>query len=89
MTNAEIMAQILHEVTGKPKEQMLDTISAVRQVLGEAGYGFDRVVPQEEVARSLARLRKEKSGILTWLVEGSIETSAWVDSMNDKNKEAS
>lgn len=75
MTNQAIMIQILHEVTGKPKEDWRRILTNARAIYPELGKGFDRERPTTEAQELLQSLRKEKAGILAWLVEGAIEAN--------------
>lgn len=75
MTNQDIMIQILHEVTGKPKKEVRRMVKAVRSALKERGRGFDKERPAAEAEELLAKLRTEKEGILAWLVSGAVEAN--------------
>lgn len=71
MTNQTIMIQILHEVTGRPKKELHRLIKSFRAGLPDQGRGFDKKLTPAEAEDLLNQLRKEKAGILAWLIEGA------------------
>ena len=74
MTNLDIMAQVLSEVTNQPPEHWRQII-----LYSVGPGGIDRqtkllqTVEPIEAEQLLTKLRGEKQGILRWLVEGSVE----------------
>ncbi len=73
MTNRDVMVQILHEVTGKPKELIGDVLHDFAAAHPGSQSGFDRSISDAEAEQLLNELRKEKSGILNWLLQGNAE----------------
>lgn len=73
MTNQDIMIQILHEVTGKPKKEVRRIVKALRSALKDKTREMDEERPAAEAEALLAKLRTEKEGILAWLVSGAME----------------
>lgn len=71
MTYGDIMAQILSEVTDKPKDQVDDLLEEFKKRF-PVQYNLDEEVPPEKAEQLLDSLRKEKSGILAWLVRGGM-----------------
>ena len=71
MTNAEVMAQILSEASGKPVEE-------VQQFVAELAKGFGSrtklnvELSEADAAELLRALRKELPGIRQWLIEGAL-----------------
>lgn len=73
MTYADVFTQILHEVTGKPKKQVFELIDVVK-TLHPDKHNFDKELSDQQAEELLNNLRKEKEGILAWLVKGAVET---------------
>lgn len=73
MTKQELMVQILHEVTGKPKKEVKKIFKAVRSALPDRGRKFDQTLTPAEATDLLTKLRAEKEGILVWLIQGGFE----------------
>lgn len=73
MTNAEILIQILHEVTGRPKRHVRRWVKLIRPMTGDNGRALDRKLSPAEAEDLLSRLRAEKPGIARWLIEGATE----------------
>lgn len=69
MTKADVFVQILHEVTGKSKEEVRTLLDEATAATGRAG--FDEELTDEEAEQWLADLRKEKAGIMNWLLRGA------------------
>ena len=67
MTYGDILAQILSEVTGRSKDQVQDLLKIV-DVKFSGQHKLDEELPEEKAEQLLNDLRKEKSGILAWLV---------------------
>lgn len=68
MTNQDVLVQILHEVTGRPKKQVRKIVEATRSALPDRGRKYDEHLPPAEAEQLLTSLRTEKEGILAWLV---------------------
>ena len=81
MTNLDIMTTLLAETTGFPVTYW---DHCVRCAIAERGLDIAtdtallHTVPEPEARRLLSALRKEKSGILAWLVEGAVKARAGV-----------
>ncbi|CCK81230.1 hypothetical protein [Desulfobacula toluolica] len=71
MTYQDVLIQILSEVTGKPKTEVGNLFDAIKTTI-PPGHKFDEELPPEKAKKILSDLRKEKSGILTWLAQGAI-----------------
>ena len=69
MKRGDVFTQILSEVTGKPKESLADLLEAFKATI-PGQHKFDEEIPDTEAKELLENLRKEKSGILSWLVRG-------------------
>jgi hypothetical protein len=67
-----VFIQILHEVSGRPKETiegMLDAFLATISV----PHKFNEEISIEEYEQLLNGLRKEKEGIRQWLMKGNLD----------------
>jgi hypothetical protein len=68
MTFGEILAQIISEITGKPKGKIIEIVKSI-----EAAYPdkqrLSEVVPDDKVELLLTELRKEKPEIIAQLME--------------------
>ncbi len=64
------MTQVLHEVTGKPKELVSKILEDFVDAHPGSEVGLSKVVPEAEAKQLIAKLSKEKSGILNWLLKG-------------------
>lgn len=65
MTRRDVLVQILSEVSGKPKEFVCNVVGVV-----PPSPAMDDQLPDGEGEELLERLRREKPGILNWLIEG-------------------
>lgn len=65
MTRREVIIQILSEVSGKPKEFVVEVVSIVPQ-----SKEMDDELPHGEGEELLEKLRQEKAGIFNWLLKG-------------------
>jgi hypothetical protein len=65
MKTSDIICKILSEVTGKPE-------SDVRAILDMIPMN-DKELTDKEARELLTNLRKEKAGILAWLVRGRMQ----------------
>lgn len=73
MTNKDVIVQVLHEVTGKPEKLTIDVLHDFASAHPGSQSGFDRSMSDAEAEQLLSELRKEKSGILNWLLQGNTE----------------
>ncbi len=71
MTHEDVLVQILSEVTGKPKNEISDLMTVFKDRF-PTGHKFNEELPDEKAEKLLNDLRKEKAGILKWLVEGKM-----------------
>lgn len=71
MTYSDILTQILSEVTGKPKDQLNDLLEEFKKRF-QGQHRLDEELPPDKAEQLLDNLRKEKSGILAWLVRGGL-----------------
>ena len=69
MTNADIMIQILSEVTEKPKEQVSEMVDAIRKTFPGVNR-LDVEVPDIKAEQILSGLREQKEGIRAMLTSG-------------------
>ena len=70
MTYGEVMIQILHEVTGRPKSVFREITAMIQQAY-PGQHRLDAELSPDEAAKLLDELRQEKPGILNWLIEGN------------------
>ena len=70
MKRSEIFVRILHEATGRPVAELSSMLEAFRSGYGNED-GFDQELSDTEAANLLAALRREKAGIVAWLVRGA------------------
>lgn len=68
MKRQDIFAQIISEVSGSSKSEVLELIESSKKLYPVAKW--DEEVPKEEAEKMLCDLRKEGPGILAWLIEG-------------------
>jgi hypothetical protein len=68
MTYGEILAQIISEITGKPKEKINEIVRTVERSFPDR-QRLQEVVPEDKVELLLNELRKEKPAILAQLFE--------------------
>lgn len=68
----EVFIQILHEVSGKPKEFIDDLLNAFLVSTG-AKHKFNEEISDEEYETLLKGLREEKEGINAWLIKGNLD----------------
>lgn len=80
MTYADIIAQALSEVTGKPKEIFMAVLQSC-----PPPHRLNEEVPDDEAQAILAKLRQEKSGILNWVIEGRQKALADIRAWAERN----
>ncbi len=68
MTFGEILAQIVSEVTGRPKEKIMEIVNSIEKSF-PGKQRLEEEVPDDKVEPLLNELRKEKSAILAQLME--------------------
>ena len=73
MTKKDIIVQVLVEVSEKP----VDFVKGLLERFDEEhpGAKWNDELPDEEAQRMLSDLRREKSGIMAWLVRGAIDVA--------------
>jgi hypothetical protein len=70
-TYADVLTQILHDVTGRPHVDVQALVNGIAEGLGHRSRLQDPMTDAEADAW-LTRLRQEKAGILAWLVRGTV-----------------
>jgi Mg/Co/Ni transporter MgtE len=78
MTFGEILAQVLSEVTGRPKEKIIEIVKAIEKTF-PGKQRLEEEVPDDKVELLLNELRKEKPAIIAQLME--------YDMLNEHNHE--
>jgi hypothetical protein len=75
MTYQEILTQVLSETTGMEKESIKTIFEKAKVEARKKGARtkLDDELPKEEAEKLLNDLRKDKKGILAWLVQGGIK----------------
>jgi len=69
MKRADIFIQILSEVSGRPKHEIAELLSAIRQA--NPGGKWDEEIPENELEQLVNELRGEAPGIMDWLIKGA------------------
>jgi hypothetical protein len=64
-TNRDVMATVLSEVTGRSVSDVQEILSVVPKP-----NNLDEVISEGQYEQTLNDMRKEKPGILNWLLEG-------------------
>lgn len=72
MKRRDVFIQILHEVSGKPKDFINDTLDAFLTASGSA-HRYDEEISAAEYETLLNGMRKEKEGIRAWLMKGHLD----------------
>ncbi len=72
MTRGDVFLQILHEVSGKPKEFLSDILEAFKSAV-PGQHKFDEEMSDADGEKLLAQLRMEKEGIRQWLIKGYLQ----------------
>lgn len=73
MTFGEILAQIISEITGKPKSKVIEIVEGIEKAFPNK-QRLSEVVPDDKVELLLNELRKEKPAIIAQLIEYGILT---------------
>jgi hypothetical protein len=68
MTFGEILAQIISEITGKPKDKIMHIVAGIEKAFPNK-QRLSEEVPDDKVELLLNELRKEKPAILAQLIE--------------------
>lgn len=68
MTFGDILAQVISEVTGRPKEKIIEIVNAIEKAF-PGKQRLEEEVPDDKVELLLNELRKEKPAILAQLME--------------------
>ncbi len=68
MTFGEILAQVISEATGRPKEKIIEIVNAIEKAF-PGKQRLEEQVPDDKVELLLNELRKEKPAILAQLKE--------------------
>ncbi len=68
MTYGEILAQIISEITGKPKARIIEIVNTIEKAF-PGKQRLEEVVPDDKVEQLLEELRKEKPAIIAQLME--------------------
>lgn len=69
MKRGDVIIQILHEVSGKPKEAVAAMLESFKATIPGL-HRFDEEISVEEGERLIVELRKEKDGIAKWIIDG-------------------
>jgi len=69
-----LMAQILSEVTGRDQEYVNQVIDLID--IAHPGKRREIAISDEEYEAKLAEMRREKAGILNWLLAGAAKAKA-------------
>ena len=70
MTNKDVLIQILSEVSGKPKSEVESLFENIKGNM-PLGNKMDKELSDQDAEKLLSNLRKEKSGIMDWLIQGA------------------
>jgi phage/plasmid-associated DNA primase len=73
MKNEDIFIQILRETTGKPPREVRKIVEAIKLREPELRVGFEKHVSDKKARKILSDLRREKPGILNWLLAGAAQ----------------
>ncbi len=68
MTFGEILAQIIAEITGQPKDKIIEIVKSIEKAF-PGKQRLEEEVPDDKVEQLLEELRKEKPAILAQLME--------------------
>jgi len=71
MTYEDVLIQILSEVTGNPKNEVTDIMKIFKNRF-PTGHKLNEKLSEDEAEKMLNSLRKEKAGILRWLIKGKV-----------------
>jgi Mg/Co/Ni transporter MgtE len=68
MTFGEILAQVISEITGKPKGKIIEIVNSIEKAF-PGRQKLEEEVPDDKVEELLDALRREKPAILAQLME--------------------
>lgn len=68
MTYGDILAQVVSEVTGKPKNKIVEIVKTIVKAF-PGQQRLEQEIPADKVEPLLNELRKEKAAILAQLME--------------------
>ncbi len=74
MTYGEILAQIISEITGRPKGKIIEIVKAIENVFPDK-QRLTQEIPEDKVDQVLQELRKEKPAIIAQLMEYDMLTN--------------
>jgi hypothetical protein len=72
MTYGEVLAQIVSEITGRPKESIMEIVTSIMDVFPHR-QKLEQEIPEDKVELLLEELRKEKQTIAAQLLEYAME----------------
>jgi len=70
VTNLDVLVRTVSEVTGRSEDYVRMVALTTFEVAGTDTSKLMQEIPDEEAERLLSGFRKEKAGILNWLLEG-------------------
>lgn len=73
MTKKDIIVQVLVEVSGRPVDFVRGLLEQFEKE--HPGSKWHDEMPGEEAQRMLSDLRREKAGIMAWLVRGAVDVA--------------
>jgi len=65
MTYGELFTQVISEVTGKPKDQLLEFLTYFRAII--PGGNFDKQIDPDKAQALLDEIRRHPEAIKAWL----------------------
>jgi hypothetical protein len=71
MTYEDVLIQILSEVTGNSKSEVTDLMKIFKDRF-PIGHKLNEELPDDKAEKLINELRKEKAGILQWLIQGKM-----------------
>lgn len=85
MTNRDILTTILSEVSGKTPSEIGAILRHVEATFPNSLNKLDVEVPDAEAEELLTALRREKSCILNWILQGRKEALAEIQQAAPRN----
>lgn len=73
MKRRDVFIQILHEVSGKPKDFISDALNIFFKI--HPAPKMDEEISDAEYQQTLEGMRKEEEGIKDWLMRGNL---SWI-----------
>lgn len=71
MTYGDIFLQVLLEVSPEPKETVIEKFEFMKRLSPQSK--LNQEIPESEAEVLLEQFRREKNGILAWLIRGGLE----------------